>query len=253
MTSSTGGLRAIFFDFDGTIAETERFGHRVAYNRAFADLGLDWVWDEELYGELLSVAGGRERLRYFLDRYHPTTRDATELIARIYPVKVAHFTAIAPAIPLRPGVSRLMREAHAAGVTVAIATTASQAAVHALLDSRDGLLDVVDLIAASDTVERKKPEPDVYLWTLERLGLRPEECVAIEDSNLGLRAARKASLRTLITVSDYTRFQNFSGAAAVVSSLGDTGDPMIALRGETPPNGVVDLAYLEHIRTQGPN
>lgn len=174
-----GELRGLLLDFDGTIAETERFGQRVAYNAAFSELALDWNWDETLYGELLNVAGGKERLRYFLQQYRPDLLEAagvTDLIAKIHQAKIRHFAKIAPAIPLRPGVARLIREARAAGIKIAIVTTASRAGVEALLGQDAALAAMVDLIAANESVERKKPAPDVYLWALERLGLLAEDC-----------------------------------------------------------------------------
>ena len=245
-------LRGLLFDFDGTIAETERHGHRVAYNQAFAELGLAWTFDESLYGELLSVAGGRERLRHYLAHYHPERDDAStaELLEEVYRAKTRYFEALAPDIPLRPGVKRLITEAHAAGVRIAIATTASLTGVEALLSRDPALRHAIELIAAGDVVERKKPAPDIYVWALEGLGLAPETCVAIEDSNIGLGAALAAGLRTLVTISDYTRGEDFSGAAAVLTSLGDEGEPARCLAGPAPPHGIVDLAYLREIASQ---
>jgi HAD superfamily hydrolase (TIGR01509 family) len=240
-------LRGLFFDFDGTIAETERVGHRVAYNRAFGDLGVDWSWDEQLYGDLLSVAGGKERLRYYLTKYRPGLLNdaiASGLIADIHRAKIRHFATIAPTIPLRPGVMRLMREAHAVGVAIVIATTASKPGVEALLRQHEALPAIVDMIAANEAVERKKPAPDIYLWALEQMGLAAAECVAIEDSNVGLRAALAAHVQTIITVSDYTVEDNFAGASAVLSDLGESGAPAVALNGPGPKGGIVDLTFL---------
>lgn len=246
-----GELRGLFLDFDGTIAETERFGHRVAYNQAFAELGLDWHWGEALYGELLAVAGGKERLRHYLERHRPDLLDdavASGLIVDIHRAKVRRFAVIAPTIPLRPGVSRLVREANAAGVVIAIATTAAKPGVEALLRRHPALLAMVDLIAADDAVERKKPSPDVYLWALERLGLEAAECVAVEDSHAGLRAALAAGLPTIVTVSDYTANDDFTGASAVLPNLGEPDAPVRPPSGAGPKGGFVDLAFLQSIR-----
>ena len=111
-------LRGIIFDFDGTIAETERFGHRSAYNCAFSELGLEWNWSEEIYGDLLSVAGGKERLLYYLERYHPerlSDASTSDLIIEIHRAKIKHFAKIAPTIPFRPGLLRLVQESNVAG------------------------------------------------------------------------------------------------------------------------------------------
>lgn len=247
----TGELRGLILDFDGTIAETERFGQRVAYNRAFAELGLDWEWDEALYGELLAVAGGKERLRYYLERCRPELLDdaiASGLIVDIHSAKIRHFAKIAPTIPLRQGVLRLVREAHAAGVVIAIATTASKPGVEALLSQDQKLPAMVSLIAANEAVERKKSAPDVYLWALERLGLKAADCVAIEDSNVGLRAALGAHLPTIVTLSDYTAMDDFTGASAVLSALGERDEPARCVHGARPKDGLVDLAFLRTIR-----
>jgi beta-phosphoglucomutase-like phosphatase (HAD superfamily) len=240
-------LRGLILDFDGTTAETERHGHRVSYNLAFAELGLDWSWDEELYGDLLSVAGGKERLRHYLAQYRPELLDdaiASNLIADIYRAKVRHFANMAPTIPLRPGLVRLVQEANAADVVVAIATTGSKPGVEAVLSQHETLPAMMRLIAGNEAVDRKKPEPDIYLWTLERLGLEAADCIAIEDSNVGLRAALSARLTTVITVSDYTTKEDFTGACAVLSDLGERDRPLKWLRGVRPLNGMVDLGFL---------
>lgn len=244
-------LKGLLLDFDGTIAETERFGQRVAYNHAFSELGLDWHWDEVIYGELLSVAGGKERLRYYLERYRPDLLDeviASGLIVEIHCAKIRHFSEIAPTIPLRPGLLRLVTEAHAADILVGIATTASKAGVEALLSQNSSLSSNIALIAANEAVDRKKPAPDVYNWALDKLRLQATDCVAIEDSNVGLRAALAAKLPTIVTLSDYTHGDDFAGAIAVLSNLGEHNEPAQSLRGVRPQNGFVDLAFLEAVR-----
>jgi HAD superfamily hydrolase (TIGR01509 family) len=243
-------LRGLILDFDGTIAETERFGHRIAYNAAFAEFGLDWNWDEATYGELLSVAGGKERIRYYLARYRPGSfQDAVRsgLVVDLHRAKVRLFAGIATGIPFRPGVQRLVREVHAVGIPIAIATTAALAGVQAVLSQDSELSAMIALIAADDCVERKKPAPDVYEWTLEKLKLSPSSCIAIEDSHIGLQAALHAGLPTLITVSDYTAAEDFSGAAAVVSDLGSNARPLRSIVGPAPPTGMVDLAFLDSL------
>jgi len=243
-------LKGLLLDFDGTIAETEKFGHRVAYNSAFAELELGWAWDEELYGELLAVAGGRERLRHYLTQYRPAELDAalqSDLIGRIYKTKVKHFAEAAPRLPLRPGIVRLLTEAHAAGVKIAVATTGAEAGVEALLAGTPGLRGLFSVVAGHESAERKKPAPDIYLWAIKALGLDPAACVAIEDSNVGLRAATAAGLPTIVTVSAYTANEDFSLAASVLSDLGEPDAPSRCLGGRTPPAGHVDLAFLQAI------
>jgi HAD superfamily hydrolase (TIGR01509 family) len=235
---------AIVFDFDGTIAETERLGHRVAYNEAFEELGLPWRWEDALYARLLQVGGGKERLMsYFADVDPEHARDAA-FAARVHAVKQKHFRQAASALPIRPGVVRLVAEARAASAALAIATTASLDSVRAVIDGSPLLAGAFDVIASGDDVAAKKPAPDVYRVALARLGRTPESCIAIEDSALGLRSARAAGLRTIVTPSSYAIDENFAGAVAVIDSLGEPDAPVATLAGPPPPLGYVDLAYL---------
>jgi HAD superfamily hydrolase (TIGR01509 family) len=243
-------LLALIFDFDGTIAETERHGHRVAYNRAFEQLGLRWHWDPELYGELLKVAGGKERIRHYMQTSAPemlADPNVAARIAEIHAVKAEHFNAIAGKIPLRPGVRRLVLEAKAAGLLLAIATTARLSGVEAILGRDRELFSAFDVLASGESAERKKPAPDVYLVALDRLGIRASEGIAFEDSAIGLQAANAAGLRTVVTLSDYSAHESFPGADVVVSSLGDPNERAQTIRGPEPETGIVDLAYLRSL------
>jgi HAD superfamily hydrolase (TIGR01509 family) len=243
------------FDVDGTLADTERDGHRVAFNRAFVEAGLDWVWDVPLYGDLLAVTGGKERIRHYVERYRPDYHppaDFDALVARLHTEKTRHFTALVAeaGIPLRPGVRRLLDEARHAGVRLAIATTTTPENVDALL--RHALAPDAarwfDIIGAGDVVPAKKPAPDIYVYVLEQLNLAPSECIAFEDSENGLRSALAAGVTTVVTVNDYTRAHAFRGAGLVLDHLGDPGRPCQALAG-TSLNGaaMVDLATLRRL------
>lgn len=251
-------LKALIFDFDGTLAETERDGHRVAFNRAFREVGLDWEWDERLYGGLLGVSGGKERIARFAGQFAPDVAarpDFDAFIADLHERKTRHFGDIvaAGAIPLRPGVRRLLAEAQRAGLMLAIATTASRKAVdffleHALGAAAAGMFAA---IGAGDAVARKKPAPDVYRWVLDRLSLPAAACLAIEDSAIGLAAARAAGLVTLIAASDYTRADEFGGAIAVLTDLGEPGAPHGVLAGHPQGRGCADLAALRAWHREG--
>lgn len=230
-------LEALIFDVDGTLADTERQGHRVAFNLAFAEAGLDWVWDEGLYGELLAVTGGKERMRYFIERFLPEPPvEAAELsrfIDRLQARKTRHYTELVAGggIPARPGVVRLLKEAKAAGLRLAIATTTTPENVDALLAASFGT-DApgwFEVIGAGDIVPKKKPAPDIYHYVLAELGLPAEACMAFEDSENGLRAALQAGLPTVVSVNDYTAGQDFNGALLVVDHLGEPGQPSTCL------------------------
>ncbi|MFP4607843.1 MAG: HAD family hydrolase [Thiohalospira sp.] len=240
-------LKALLFDVDGTLADTERDGHRVAFNRAFADAGLDWHWDEPLYGELLAITGGKERIRHYLAQHRPDEdlpADLDGLIAELHAAKTRHYTELLAtgAIPLRPGVERLLREARDAGLRLGIATTTTPANVTALLESTLGpdSLDWFEVIAAGDIVPAKKPAPDIYHYALEKMDLAPAEALAFEDSANGVRSAAGAALPTVVTVNDYTRDHDFSGAVTVLDSLGEPGAPASTLAGVAPAEGLVD-------------
>ena len=249
------GFKAILFDVDGTLADTERDGHRPAFNAAFAEAGLDWVWDVKRYGELLTVTGGKERIRYFMEsdgiRLDPAL-DADAFVGGLHRAKTRHYVSMLQtgAIPLRPGVLRLLREARAAGIRLAIATTTTPENVTELLDhcGEPGLRDWFAVIAAGDVVPAKKPAPDIFRLALSELGLDARECVAVEDSDNGARAALAAGLKALlVTVNDYTAAQDFAAAPLVVDRLGDPGQPVRVLSGALGGSPFVDLAALDRM------
>jgi len=231
-------LKALIFDVDGTLAETERDGHRVAFNAAFCELGLDWEWDVELYGKLLAVTGGKERIRYFVEHFHrdfAKPADFDDLVLKLHKTKTRHYVEMLERgeIPLRPGVARLLREAREAGLRLAIATTTSPDNVstllrHSLAPDAESWFEV---IAAGDIVPAKKPAPDIFQWALDKLNLPAEECLAFEDSENGLKSSMGAGVKTVVTVSDYTAGQDFSGAVAVLSDLGEPQQPFRLLAG----------------------
>jgi len=248
------GLKALIFDVDGTLADNERDGHRVAFNLAFRGAGLNWEWDVPTYDHLLEVFGGKERLRHYIEVYEPDFEPPGGLdvfIRDIHAEKTRHYMDLlkSGAIPLRPGVERLLREARAEGLKLAVASTTTPGNVTVLLRETVGPEGVnwFDVIAAGDMVERKKPAPDVYLLALERLGLDAADCLAIEDAEAGLASARAAGLATVITVNGATAHQSFEGALLVVDHLGEPGRPIQVLAGDARGSNLVDVALLRDL------
>lgn len=220
-------LKAIIFDVDGTLADTED-AHRIAFNMAFAENGLDWNWDVALYDKLLKVTGGKERIKYYVQDWLPDFSkpdDFEGFVKNLHVVKTSHYTAMLRdgKIPLRPGVKQLISDARDAGLKLAIATTTSPENVSALLEVGLGK-DWASNFSANgcgDIVPHKKPAPDIYNWVLNELKLKPKDCIALEDSNNGLRSSLAAGIKTYITTNPYTCKQDFTGAAAVLDDLGD--------------------------------
>lgn len=226
-------MPALIFDCDGVLADTERYGHLPAFNQAFREFGLPVEWSDDLYAEKVLIGGGKERIasvltpRLLADAgLAAGVDDRASLVSALHRRKSEIYTALVAsgALPARPGIPRLVNEALAAGYTLAVASTSAEGSVRAVLEHVVGA-DTASVfqVFAGDIVPAKKPAPDIYLFALAQLDLDSSEAVVIEDSANGLRASRAAQLATLVTVSSYTRNEDFSGAALVVSSLGDPG------------------------------
>lgn len=248
-------LRALIFDVDGTLADTERDGHRVAFNQAFAISGLDWQWSIDLYRDLIEqTAGGKERILAYREHHHPTFTPDTDLktfAAQLHQLKTAQYKRLlmAGTIPLRPGVQRLLKEALEQGIRLAIATTSAPANAIALLEQTLGKnsLSWFEVIAAGDIVPAKKPAPDIYQYVLQILDLPASDCLAIEDSQQGLLAAHLAGLSTVVTVNPYTQHQDFAQAALVLDHLGEPDCPFTVLAGEAKDATYFDIALARTI------
>jgi len=220
-------IKAIIFDVDGTLADTEE-GHRQAFNQAFAETGLNWHWDLDLYDKLLAVTGGKERIKYFVSDFQSDfakPADFDGFVRHLHAVKTRHYTRLVQEglITLRPGIKALILAAHAAGLKLAVATTTAPENVAALLERGLGKdwQTLFGAVGCGDMVANKKPAPDVYLWVMATLGVTADDCIALEDSENGLRASLAAGIKTFITINHFTRHQDFSGAAAVLDDLSD--------------------------------
>jgi HAD superfamily hydrolase (TIGR01509 family) len=219
-------IKAVFFDQDGVIIDTERDGHRVAFNQTFKDFGYDFVWDVSYYHELLQVAGGKERMKHHLRTkgfgVEVKPEDVDDLIIKMHQHKTAVFVSLIESgkLPLRPGVKRLMQEVNDAGLLLGICTTSNERAAQAVVN---GMLSDIkfEFVLAGDIVSKKKPDPEIYNLALEKSGLKPDECIVIEDSRNGVLAARAADLNIVATTNIYTASENLSDANIIVTCLGD--------------------------------
>ncbi len=220
-------IKAVFFDQDGVIIDTERDGHRVAFNQTFKDFGYDFEWDVTYYHELLQVAGGKERMKHHLHTkgfgLPVKPEEVDQLIIKMHKHKTAVFVDLIESgkLPLRPGVKRLMSEVNDAGLLLGICTTSNERAAQAVVN---GMLSDIkfEFVLAGDIVSKKKPHPEIYNLALEKSGLAPAECVVIEDSRNGVLAARAADLNIVATTNIYTASENLSDANIIVTCLGDT-------------------------------
>jgi HAD superfamily hydrolase (TIGR01509 family) len=249
------GLQAVIFDVDGTIADTERHGHRVAFNLAFEQLGLPHRWGEEEYGRLLETPGGEHRLRGYLTAQGLSEEEAGRLAKDLHRTKQALFLELMRrgAAPLRPGVDRLLDELAAAGVRLGVATTAGRAWVGELLATLLGPERAArfEAVVTGEDVARRKPDPEVYRIVLGRLGVDPASAVAIEDSQAGVAAATGAGLACLAVRNGYTRHHDLSLADLVVEDIGGPGVPATVVAN---PHGidvgaVVGVETLRSLRT----
>jgi HAD superfamily hydrolase (TIGR01509 family) len=237
---------ALIFDCDGVLADTERDGHRPAFNQAFAEAGMDVSWSEEEYGERLKIGGGKERIASLF-----SDADAEkEHIAALHKRKTAIYKEIVRAgrLPGRPGVARIVDEALAAGWMLAVASTSAEESVRAVLEHVVGTETAAHFaVFAGDIVPAKKPDPGIYLLTLDELGVAPDNALVVEDSRNGLLAAVGAGLRCVVTLSSYTGDEDMREALLVVTSLGDDGEParVVANRSAARPGDRVTIADLE--------
>jgi len=245
-------IKAIIFDQDGVIIDTERDGHRVSFNKTFKEFGFNFEWGVEKYHELLQIAGGKERMKHHLqtDGFGKPVRpeEVDDLIARMHKRKTAMFVEMIEAgeLPLRPGVRRFMLEIMAAGLKTGICTTSNEQAAHAI--AYKILKDIqFDFVLAGDIVKKKKPDPEIYHLAMEKTGLKPDECLVVEDSRNGVLAAKAAGMFVLATTNPYTEKEDLREADLIVTSLGDPGTEKGVLKYSSKPfkfDGIVHVPQL---------
>lgn len=246
-------LKALIFDVDGTLANTERDGHLIAFNLAFETLELDWHWSDELYHQLLNVTGGQLRIKYYIKTYKPEFKcnDIDVFAKETHALKTKIYLRLVDEgdIPLRTGVVRLFNEAREAGLRLAIATTTTPVNVDALIANTLGCeaLDWFKVIGAGNVVSNLKPAGDIYHWVLEKMNLKANECIAFEDSHNGIVSATEANLNTLITVNEYTKLHNFDNAMVVLNNLGEPHKPFTMIKGTSTDATYVNVDYLKEL------
>lgn len=251
---------ALIFDCDGVLADTERYGHLPAFNDTFAAFGIPVTWSDADYARKVLIGGGKERMGSlltpeFLAANNLPTDDAgrAEMLAQWHRYKTSRYTALvaAGAMPGRPGVARIVEEAAAAGWQLAVASTSAEPSVRAVLEHVVGAERARDFrVFAGDIVPAKKPDPAIYQLAVQSLGVQPDQVVVVEDSRNGMLAALGAGLTCLVTVSTYTAEEDFTGAALVVSSLGDPDGEqatVLAAPNSLRPGGYVRLADLQNL------
>jgi HAD superfamily hydrolase (TIGR01509 family) len=245
-----GKIKAIFFDQDGVIIDTERDGHRVSFNMTFKEFGFTDEWSVDYYHELLQIGGGKERMKHhwqtkgFSQPIPP--EDVDELIKAMHKRKTALFVELIGAgkLPLRPGIHRLMREAMDAGLKLGVCTTSNEQTARAITENF--LSDIkFDVVLAGDVVSRKKPDPEIYRLALDLTGLKPEEAIVIEDSRNGVLAAKSAGTHVVVTTNDYTENEDVNSGDIIVNCLGDPGSKKCKLRkGALEYDGVLRVDQL---------
>ena len=229
-------LKAIFFDMDGTIVDTEKDGHRVAFNEAFSRSGIKAEWSVEEYHQLLQIAGGKERMKFYFQgkgrECISQEKPLDELVQQLHLLKTEIFISLIETgmLPLRPGIKRIMKEANEKGIFLGVCTTSNEKAVKSIINSL--LSEVrIDLILAGDVVTKKKPDPEIYLLALKKTGFSANETLVIEDSENGVIAGKEAKIKVLATVNEYTKNEDLSRADAVVTSLGNENEKTQLLAG----------------------
>ena len=244
-------LKAIIFDVDGTLADTEEV-HRLAFNHSFSEFGLGWNWTPDLYEELLSISGGRERIAAYgkeLRGRFSSDTEFREFVVSLHKAKTRKYAAMLTEgeVALRPGVARLIDQARDAGLVLGIATSSASSNAETLLDNNlaPGWRDWFTAIETCDSIAHKKPSPAVYNAVLDQLGTEIDHIVALEDTQNGLRAATAAGLTTVVTTHRFTRNHDFPNAELVIDSIGEPDDPFAVAAGETYGHQYLDLELLD--------
>ena len=229
-TMKAGAGWALLFDCDGVLADTERDGHRPAFNLAFKQKGIECEWDVELYGKLLEVGGGKERMTAHWNKVgwpkgYEGEAERKALVQDLHLLKTKLFMDYIEAgkMPLRPGVLRVVDAAIEAGIPLGVCSTSNDKAVRTLVHVLMGEDRAAKFqIFAGDIVPKKKPSPDIYLLAKDKMGLDPARTLVVEDSHIGLTAAKAAGMKCVVTKSSYTQKEDFAAADRILEELGES-------------------------------
>ena len=246
-------LNAVLFDVGGTIAESEEV-HRVSFNEAFKEFGLNWYWDEAIYKELVFVGGGKERIKYYITRAWPEMlkqKNITKYIESVHKIKGQIYEEFLNDAQLkaRPGITRLLKELKSNKIRLAIVSDTTEENLINLFKKGLGInpIEWFEILAHGECTIQKKPSPDIYLWTLEKLKLPAESCLAIEDAPRGVDSAIGAGLKVLVTPSIYTLEEKFEKSLLLLSHLGEPKEPFKVIKGDAFGHSFVDLNLLKKI------
>tara|TARA_X000001036_G_scaffold133879_1_gene126654 strand:+ start:66 stop:824 length:759 start_codon:yes stop_codon:yes gene_type:complete len=246
-------LNAILFDVGGTIAESEEI-HRVSFNEAFKEFGLNWYWDEAIYRELVFIGGGKERIKHYITRAWPEMlkqKNLTKYIESVHKIKGQIYEEFLndSQLKARPGIIRLLKELKNEKIRLAIVSDTTEENLINLFKKGLGInpIEWFEILAHGGCTIQKKPSPDIYLWTLERLKLPPESCLAIEDAPRGVDSAIDAGLKVLVTPSTYTLEEKFEKSSLLLSHLGEPEEPFNVIKGDAFGHSFVDLDLLKKI------
>ncbi|MBK7316175.1 MAG: HAD-IA family hydrolase [Anaerolineales bacterium] len=242
-------IKAVFFDQDGVIIDTERDGHRVSFNMTFKEFGFTDEWSVEYYHELLQIAGGKERMKHHWKTKgfsKPLTEEEIDnLVKEMHKRKTALFVELIETgkLPLRPGIHRFMKELMEAGIKIGVCTTSNEQAAKAITERV--LSDIkFEIVLAGDVVEKKKPDPEIYNLGLAKLGLKTDEAFVVEDSKNGVKAAKAAGLKTIVTTNSYTEKEDVEAGDVIVSCLGDPNGEKATMR----KGGIKDFDGVVHVK-----
>lgn len=245
-------IRALFFDMDGVIIDTERDGHRVAFNTAFSHFGYPFEWDENRYHQLLQVAGGKERMKHFFAEEglfaDLSAAEMDDFLKKLHAFKTSVFVKMieSASLPLRPGIRRFMGEAQGLGLSVCICTTSTEKTARTIAQTMLPEITFAHILAG-DVVRRKKPDPEIYNLALEKTGLNSACCLVVEDSAIGVQAAKAAGIRVIATTNGYTEQEDLSRADIIVSTLGDANGRRGVLQSANPGLDYDGILYLANV------